>query len=107
MFVHVIDVRRKWILRGKPMLGSDTPHCWVVLATDGNRLYTYERSKAGSTLEPIGLQLIRSIGDYMVSQKIFTVHEDRGRSWRFDPYGGSLDSAGEVANVGSPCVCIV
>ena len=75
-------------------------------AQDGNKLYTYERAKAGSKLEGIGVHLVRNIGDYMVAQKLFVVHEERA-SWRFDPYGGSLDSTGAVANVGSPCVCIV
>ena len=33
MFVYALGVRRKWILRGKPMDGTETPHCYVILAT--------------------------------------------------------------------------
>ena len=73
-------------------------------AQDGNRLYTYERQKAGCKLGAIGMPPVRRIGDYLVAQKLFVVHEEN-MSWRFDPYGGSLDSTGAVANVGSPCVC--
>ena len=33
MLVYALDVHRKFILRGKPMDGTDTPHCYLVLAT--------------------------------------------------------------------------
>ena len=32
MFVHALDVRRKWILRGKPMTDTETPNCWLIFA---------------------------------------------------------------------------
>ena len=75
-------------------------------AQDGNKLYTYEREKSGSKLGTITLQLVRDIGKYLVSKKLFVVHQE-GASWRFDPYGGSLDSTGTAVNVGSLCVCIL
>ena len=75
-------------------------------AQDGNKLYTYEREKCGGKLGPVKVPVVRGIGDYLVSKKLFAVHEE-GASWRFDPYGGSLDSEGNVVEIGSLCVCIV
>ena len=49
--------------------------------------------------------MVRAVGDYLVSKKLFAVQEE-GASWRFDPYGGSMDSEGNLTELGSLGVCI-
>ena len=70
---------------------------------DGNKLYTNVRSKG--TLGAIKMPVVRAVGDHLVTKKLFTVHEER-TSWRFDPYGGSMDSEGNFHELGSLGVCI-
>ena len=50
---------------------------------------------SGGRLGPISVRVVRAIGDYLVKLKLFVVQEE-GVSWRFDPYGGSMDSEGNL-----------